>query len=74
MEEVGRHNTLRPVVMSETFSLTDGNGLALVFVQSSSDSGPFAGIFDLAFAQVPEFDPASELSLRSEKVNIKFHV
>jgi hypothetical protein len=38
--------------MSETFSLTDGNGLTLAFVQSSSDSGPFAGIVDLAY-QVP---------------------
>ncbi|NUU05145.1 hypothetical protein [Leifsonia sp. C5G2] len=72
--ESGAHGTLRPTVMNERITLEDSLGTQATQEQKSSDSGPFAGLVDVAFSLPPKFDTAGQMLLQSENLSLAFTI
>ncbi|MEZ2390189.1 hypothetical protein AB6813_11685 [bacterium RCC_150] len=72
----GRHHAsaVFPAIVGEWLTLSDAHGASTPMVQSSSASGPFLGIVDVAFSLSEGLDLSCPLTLSSPNTLLTFQI
>jgi hypothetical protein len=72
----GNHHasTVSPAIVGEWLTLSDAHGASTPMVQSSSASGPFLGIVDVAYSLGGGTDLTSPLTLSSANARLTFQI
>ncbi|MBT2534549.1 hypothetical protein J7E83_20940 [Arthrobacter sp. ISL-48] len=72
----GRHHAsaVSPAITGEWFTLSDAHGASTLMLQSSSASGPFLGIVDVAYSLREGLDLSSPLTLSSANARLTFQI
>jgi len=72
----GRHHesAVYPAIVDEWLTLSDAHGTSTPMVQSSSASGPFLGIVDVAYSLDGGIDLTSPLTLSSAGAGLTFQI
>lgn len=72
----GSHHAsaVSPAIVGEWLTLSDAHGVSTPMVQSSSASGPFLGIVDVAYSLSDGLDLSSPLTLSSANARLTFQM
>ncbi|TDT81637.1 hypothetical protein DFO47_103294 [Arthrobacter sp. AG258] len=72
----GRHHTsaVFPAIADEPLTLSDAHGTSTPMIQSSSASGLFLGIVDVAYSLSQGLDLSSPLTLSSANARLTFRI
>jgi hypothetical protein len=72
----GRHHAsaVSPAIAAEPLTLSDAHGASTPMIQSSSASGQFLGIVDVAYSLSQDLDLSSPLTLSSANARLTFRI